>query len=36
MAQRFLGAWKLIPNLCKYDVGQPPLRATYTFTPNPE
>lgn len=33
MAQRYFGIWKLLPQASKYDVGQPPLRATYSFTP---
>jgi len=36
MSHRFLALWKLIPNSCKYDVGQAPLRATYRFTPHAE
>jgi hypothetical protein len=31
LLHRFLGVWRLLPELCKYDVGQPPLRATYSF-----
>jgi len=34
MANRFLGIWKLIPHLCKYDAGQAPLKAFYSFHPN--
>lgn len=30
-ASRFLGVWRLLPQLCKYDVGNPPLKATYSF-----
>lgn len=32
MAKRYLGLWKLLPELCKYDVGQAPAKATYAFT----
>ena len=35
MANRYLGLWKLIPTMCKYDVGEPPLKATYHFAPVP-
>ena len=34
MAKRFLGLWKLIPQACKYDIGQAPLKATYSFVPH--
>lgn len=34
MAKRFLGLWKLIPQACKYDAGQVPLKAMYSFTPH--
>jgi hypothetical protein len=33
MALRYFGIWKLIPQTSKYDVGQPPIKATYSFTP---
>jgi hypothetical protein len=36
MARRFLGLWRLVPQSCKYDVGQAPLKATYSFAPLPE
>lgn len=41
MAKRFLGLWNLIPESCKYDVGQAPLRAIYSISshledPNPQ
>jgi hypothetical protein len=32
---RFLGVWRLLPELCKYDTGQPPAKATYSLTPSP-
>lgn len=34
MTSRFLGLWRLLPELCKYDVGQAPVKATYSFTLN--
>lgn len=34
IAQRFFGRWKLLPELCKYDVGQPPKKAVYSFAFN--
>lgn len=36
MAKRFLGLWKLIPEACKYDAGQAPLKATYSIAPHLE
>ena len=33
-AARYFGRWKLLPELCKYDVGQPPAKAIYSFTFN--
>ena len=35
MAQRFLGLWRLIPELCKYDVGKAPVKATYHLVNSP-
>lgn len=34
MAHRFIGLWRLLPELCIYDAGQPPAKATYSFTPH--
>ena len=36
MIKKFIGLWRLIPQACKYDVGQAPLKATYHLFPLPE